>query len=196
MENYIETAEQYLRGKLPEDQRQAFEKRLQTDASFYQKVLALQHLNDGLENTSLLRFMDTLQNIPASNASTPQSYTLEELLQMFGTVEHYERELVQMATRSKSQTFQIEQPSNGSDCSEQTQFVLSSNAPTDLQLIIENSSEDEVAEVVFPAHTDQLTINTKAFLPGRYYWKLIGNTQDTLWGFFFIKKDLLPDELN
>lgn len=135
-------------------------------------------------------------------------YTLNELLDMFNTVEHYEPLLAEFTERSGAVAFAADasvsqyqddllviSPQTGEDCSDSICFILNRETQEELLLIIENNQEESLIETSFPADTDIHQISITHFRPGRYYWKLLLNDEDFIMGSFFVRKDLMPKNL-
>ncbi len=200
----LQQIERYLAGELKDRELQNFEARLNTDQEFYDSVLAQQHINNALNDKGLWSFMKILKKVEANfytkkNQQQP-TYSLQQLLQFFGIVPDYEREIANQfttraITKSSSHQPKLLTPQNGIDCSNKLTFTLQTKAVEPLTLVIENSQEDEVGQYHFSAQTASLEVDIQHFLPGRYYWKLFGDTVDTIWGFFFIHKDLMPEKI-
>jgi len=188
----LEQIDNYLNGALAGQILHSFEERLAQDKAFYAVVLAQQHINEVLEDKHLLEFMQILQDVEtaykAKNAII--TYTLDELLSMFAKVDDYEEELT-VIYRSVNNRVSLAEPQNGIDVS------LQKSISENIKLVIENSEEDKIGNYIFPANTKKLNVDTQDFLPGRYYWKLISTQKSfhTIWGFFFVRKDLMPQQL-
>lgn len=188
----LQKIEQFLKGELSGQALKEFEQKLKNDSSFYKNVLAQKHINKTLENSSFSKFVQVLNKVEAEFYQKENQYTLDQLLEMFGVVEEYEKELVLATTRSDEKGLIVLSPKNGIDGNDEISFTLDQAVGEDLNLIIENTTLYEVADLDFPAFSDTLKVSTKLFLPGRYYWKLISDSYHTAWGFFFVKKKLMP----
>lgn len=196
-EKELHQIEQYLSGNLSGATLQAFEERLNKDKVFYNTVLAQQHIQDALSNTKLWQFMDLLQEVETdfyAKKKEEQTYSLTDLLTMFGQESDYERELKrpQMVLRSRNgQQIELLSPERGIEGLPTIIFTLKQTCEVDLSLVIENSRSKNILTTTFPKNTTTLTIPTTNFNPGRYYWFLKG--LNMVRGYFFIRKDLMPN---
>lgn len=200
------TIDAYLKGRLKGEELTGFEEVLQKD-TVLQEAVGLQRdimmgVQASVRNSLKKKLKQFHQQLPkqqeAINAainSNEQSYTLEELLDMFKVVSHYEAAIEQanLAMAARSSRLEVIRPANQADCTHDLTFELSKAVSEVLHLTIEDSEEDEVYEGKFPLNTTVFTpIFDKALLPGRYYWKLMGSTYETTIGTFFIHKELKP----
>jgi len=128
-----------------------------------------------------------------------QTYTLDELLNMFAVVEHYDAILTEVersATAVDFTTFEVLAPLNGQDCSHSLQLVFSKAVAQDLEVWIENNQEEELLSALVPAGCTAFNIDTSSLSPGCYYWRIECNEEDFLLGKFYIRKDLMPNNNN
>ncbi len=192
-DNELKLVEQYLAGKLSGDALYVFEQRLQDDKTFYQEVLAHQHVQGALENQAYNAFAKNLKAI-AENAlkKAEKTYSLDELMAMFEIVEDYEEVL--SPTRS-SGDLTVLNPKNGADCTYEFILKLQQKINTALTLVIENNEEDAVMRHEIAAETQKFICRTNMLRPGRYYWKLFGQGYSTIIGSFFIEKFRMPKDL-
>ena len=185
--------EKYFAKELDEVELANFQKRLAEDSAFYDIVIAQQNIEGVLSNTDLKAFEQNLLDIENKiYAKEEITYSLSELLKMFKKVSDYEEELVSSATRSADK-LRVVNPSYGENYNEEINFLLNINAPENLTISIENSNEDVMGEYIINEGKKELLIRLKDYLPGRYYWKIFGDTVDLFLGSFFIRVDLMPD---
>lgn len=194
-DNDFQQIEQYLAGKLTGKELQQFEQRLAADRTFYELVRAQQHIDDVLGDTFLVNFMQNLHEVAEAfhTEQAQATYTLDELLQLFGTHSENERQMAEVVrNRDATDSLQILSPPNGEDCMEQATFILAQAINEDLYLYIEDSKGETKNTYNWPANRTHFTIPTANLSPGRYYWKLFGEHYQTLVGYFFVQKDLNP----
>lgn len=126
-------------------------------------------------------------------------YTLAQLQQIFAPIPAYQHQLARAASRAAAHA-PILQPVAGYDCTDYVlPFVLAkplADLDDELEIIVEDNQYNELWTEEFDCQTTNISVqlDPKKFPPGRYYWKLgVGDT--TFIGEFFIRKDLLPDEM-
>jgi len=185
--------EKFLSNELNVQELDLFKERMESDPTFKEHVVAQKNISDVLSNNALKTFEQNLKAIEQDFYKEKETtYSIEELLDMFKEVPDYEDELEMSATRSL-ENLKVIDPKNGENCIDQVKFVLNNDAPENLTISIENSNEDEVLECVFAKKEKELSVNLESLKPGRYYWKLFGDTIDLYIGSFFIRKDLMPE---
>lgn len=202
-EQHIDLIQKYLRGELPPNEMNTMKVNINQNPVLAQEVADYQFLMEGIiavgasdfeakvaswEQKYKLNKTDFEENTPKQ-----ESYSLEELLEMFQPVRSYEKQIAKelISTRGAG-GLKVLSPKNEVDCSEQIRFELESPVNDTLKLTIENSEEDEVLKQNIAANTSSFTIDIKNFKPGRYYWKLRSKKYGMVLRSFFIQKNLMP----
>jgi len=186
--------EKFLTKELSQAELIVFQQRLDSDLDFRSMVIAQKNIEDVLSNNELKKFEQTLATVEKGfYVNQEPTYSLSDLLEMFKTVPDYEEELIASTTRSCSR-LRVLSPNIGENFDKKINFILSVNAPEDLTISIENTSEDIVGEYVINEGVMETTIPLTSFLPGRYYWKLFGDSVDMFLGSFLVSADLMPEE--
>lgn len=121
----------------------------------------------------------------------PQTYTLDDLLDMFGVVEEYEEA---MALAERAGELKVIVPQNGMDIKGSITFQLEVPLDSTLKLRIENNKKQNLITQKIDAgvSTFTVTLPTEQFEPGRYYWKLWGREGMVIRS-FFVAKDRMPN---
>lgn len=199
--------EQYLNGQLNDHELQTFLQRLATDEPFAEAVFLQDQIQSELTDTRFQNFKTTMTAVEAAyhtkideaallmdESEEEGLYTLEELLEMFQPVNHYEKAIseAEFAGVVRAGGMDIITPDNGADCSQSITFQLINPVSTPIKIVIENSEEDIVKRAKIEAGATQLTVDTSDLLPGRYYWKLKSKVHGTMLGMFFVQKGLMP----
>ncbi len=107
---------------------------------------------------------------------------IDELSQFFLPVPNYEAALFQA---SRSTAAGLIAPENGLDAEEELVFGFEKPLPKKQNFVIENNQQELVEEQILEQGTKQFAVNLKDFVPGRYYWKMIGE-RETVIGMFFV----------
>lgn len=108
--------------------------------------------------------------------------TIDNLSQFFLPVPNYEAALLQP---SRSTAAGLTAPENGSDAEEELIFTFAESLAEKHTFTIENNQQEIVAERTLEKGVERFAVDLSDFMPGRYYWKLVGN-RDTVIGMFFV----------
>ena len=192
-----ETIDKYLKGQLEETERIAFDAALKKDTILQKNVRLHEEMIQGIHHHVRLKLKSILQNkekkIIQKQQAEEKTYTLEELLEMFTPVSHYEHFIHETEVVSRSENLEVIVPENGIDASvEQIIFAFNNPLKKEAYVLVENNQEDELMSITLLPGVDYFRLDTRGFEPGRYYWKLTGADVDIMMGYFFIRKDLLP----
>ena len=210
--------ERYLDGKLTEEELQAFLGQLDKDEELAEALFLQEQIKTELTNTGFQQFRETLTAVEETvytsvdesalletaedeiideNAPHPEGagvYTLDDLLEMFQPVKHYEKAIAEaeFAGVVRAGGMDVITPENGSDCSDNITFELINAVEEPIKIVVENSEEDVVIREKMQPGETKLTIDTSQLPPGRYYWKLKSKEYGTMLGMFFVQKGLMP----
>ena len=207
----INRIEDYIYGRLSEEESKKFVAEMDNNAALEQEVFLRQLiqetaeedylvnlLEEAKEDTNLGDFIANLKAIDETHHTnlqdllkeeTASTYTLDELLTMFRPIAEYEEMLV-TAERAETGDIEVENPVNGQNCHTELAFSLKRPLTTDFKVRIENNQMQAVWKQRFKASTTTFTVATDSFPPGRYYWKL-WNQSGLVMGVFFVRKELL-----
>ena len=216
--------EDYLSENLDSEQSVAFQKRMSADNAFAEQVFLQEQLVHAVaKQKKQQRFRDVFDSVqsafhlsleadalvqdliqatvypsPTNNEEgATTTYTLEELLDMFKPVGHYELAIAESMDGGlrRFDNLRVWEPINGINCTGgKLHFRLNrAVAQEDIIVRIENNREDTVLdEQLSGPASGEFEINVASLSPGRYYWKLKAGNQDAIIGMFFIHKDILP----
>ncbi len=128
--------------------------------------------------------------------TTNNTYSLQELLDMFATVPHYDALLTEVhrsaPSNSTSAPLVVLSPANESDCSDGLHLIFNKATQNDIEICIEDNEEEPVIEAIIAASSSKYELSTKNLRPGCYYWRLYLNNGDYLIGKFYIQKHFRP----
>lgn len=186
----------YLKGRLPEQQQTALEADLAKDPDLQKRLEAHRKMASVIRTSARHKLQNKLQILENKykKASIEPTYTLDELLEMFGVVEHYDMVIADMDTAlvARSRHIKVLEPQNGEAIHDTLLFMFAEAMPKGITLVIENSLEEEIDKIQMVLGQTFFKKNITGWKPGRYYWKLFGQQIDTVMGTFFIRKDLMP----
>ena len=190
----------YLHGRLNEADAKAFEQAMREDENLLKTVNAhkmmMEGIKEGVRHRLKKRLRQKEADLKALKAKSETSYTLQDLLDMFEPVPHYEHLLKakneQALVSRAGGCINLLSPQRNEAVNESLLFEFSAPSKEALTLLIENNNETEVFEEKLPQNASEYVVSVIHFAPGRYYWKLIGEDSDMLMGCFLVRKHLLP----
>ena len=211
--------ELYLAQRLDGAELARFNERLKKDENFVEEVFVQKMIKEAAEEAHLLEvqaeaaadssldsFTQAMQAIDEAYHTTiniddllaeettqedvNQTYTLDDLLDMFGVVEEYEEA---MALAERAGELNVIAPINGAEMRGEITFQLERPLDSKLKLRIENNQKQALVTQKIEAGTTTFTVSLPAsdFAPGRYYWKLWGREGMVIRS-FFIAKGMMP----
>lgn len=208
-----ELIEKYLTGALSASESTEFDTLLVNDADFKKTLAFQQDFMQSVKAVGRKDLVDLFQQAETELIAEKKAagvgvleqiktgikkdfakvaYTLEQLTQMFRPVPTYQ---LAINNTLRAGAVSIEVPENGVDCSQGSiTFERRPSMIEDYELLIENNDYDTLIEEDWEAGTQRLTIDLpeSAFLPGRYYWKLIEDGEMVVIREFFVQKALMP----
>jgi len=110
--------------------------------------------------------------------------TIDGLSEFFLPVPNYEAALWQA---SRSTATGLSAPENGLDAEGELSFGFEKPLSKKQSFTIENNQQEVVEERVLEKGTRAVVVNVAEFMPGRYYWKLMGD-RETVIGMFFVER--------
>ncbi len=208
--------QQYLHQQLSSNEQQAVVNRIQADANFRQEMLmaklilkASQSLAQENSATGLQKAKELAQqlgddlflgNDPAEaedweiDVDVRPTYSLNELLQMFQPIGHYERQLAGKTRSGRGgRQLPMVKPENGEDYPQTLPITFSEAISTTLTISIYNSQDEIIVEQEEVLDKEETTsIDTTHLAPGRYYLKVRATGYVMSLRSFFIQKGLMP----
>ncbi len=146
---------------------------------------------------------ESIQIHPVELAQEENTYTLDELRQMFAPIVGIE-EIVQTRssiTEDSEQTLQsiVVLPETGIDCNDSLSFHLSEAVNSAMSLVVYNNQQISVLKKEIPPNELLYELDFKLD-PGRYYWKLAPTDRNlrrqlgVAVGVFLVNASLMPYE--
>lgn len=208
--------DQYLHQQLNASEQETVIQRIQTDAAFRQEMLMAKLVLQASKNIVDERSTAGLQNArelanklgedlflgddPAEeedwgiDEDVRPTYSLDELLQMFQPIGHYERQLSGKTRSGRGgKELPLVQPENGGDYPQILPISFSDALSTTLNISIYNSQDEVVLEKEEVLDKqDAISVDTTSLGPGRYYLKLRATGYAMILRSFFVQKGLMP----
>lgn len=100
-----------------------------------------------------------------------------------------------VASANRNAALVLESPANGFSWDQETiPFILKNTNTQELDFVIENNQNKTILKdkVFIEDNIFDISLDLQKLLPGRYYLKLIKQSQVSLFE-FFVRKDLMPD---
>lgn len=211
-----ELIEAYLSGKLSEADKLSFETRLKTDANWRKDVLTHKLVADVFKRYPLLKAQEIIEHLgadlfsaaedaePVDLDTTKDTYTLDELFDMFRPIEHLEMEMSRRNTTTDTNNLQhrVVFPLSDIAClGKELTFELDGPLEIELEVAVFDNKETEVAvsPAIIEPETINFTLHFPEITPGRYYWQITPLDIEaqarygSATGSFFIRKDLMPE---
>ena len=196
--DFFDKIQDYLNGTLTAREQNAFEAELKQDRDLSDIVDNYPVIDKVLDYLIQEEVKKQLDKIPFPE----KTYTLSELLEMFGVSEVYE-DMVEATLRGNQEgekvLLEVKKPANKVNCQKELSFELENSLPFQLTLSILHQKENLVIEKEISKNTKHFTCDLSKLPPGRYYWLLSAVdanwAEQTVCRTFFIRKDLMPDEL-
>ena len=198
----IKLVEDYVLGTLSEKDFQLLTQLRKEDAAIEEQIGFYQDLHDGAVLFGDERFKLELQEMEQSwqlkqqklkQSSLKEKWksltdkvngAIDELSQFFLPVPNYEAALLQA---SRSTAAGLIAPENGLDVELDGDLIFGFEKPLAKKhsFTIENNQQEIVTQRTLEKGSKQFVISLKGFVPGRYYWKLMGD-RETVIGMFFV----------
>ncbi|HMS53670.1 MAG: hypothetical protein IPI59_06020 [Sphingobacteriales bacterium] len=171
--------EKYINNQLTAAEKISFEQQLSVDtdlrdATFKAKLYwaMLQHpLGKSLLIDNVLNNNNTVET-----ALLQQTYTLEEILDMFTPIDYLESEAITRGAAPKNQATLVNlvvAPPNSIDCTNMPlSFILHNALPYPLFIVVYDNLEEEVLRQTIPADRTNFEVAVNNLAPGRYYWRI------------------------
>lgn len=199
--------QKYLGNQLDSESKAIFIQRVKQNFEFAKEVFVRKQILEAITERQVVNSISKIKGEKQSSdkgksqfprSATQKVYSLEELIEMFGVVENYER-LLADPTRSEISIDNPDllSPKNGLEYNQQIHIQIGDDKAIDIRYSIINSKDKTIIKgQAKTKDKESIVVNIQNLKPGRYYLKVKSEAFQMQMRYFFVRKDLMPEDID